>query len=92
MQERTPTPPPTPTDEELDRYILTRYALLGIDISVLPEADPDAPMDRERLLENGRSILRQDVEAADFEIDPQFHLPVAHPAPFLAWTDQEDQR
>jgi len=82
-------PPPEPTDEELDRYILTRYALLGIDISVLPESDPDAPMDQERLLENGRSILRQDVEAANFVIDPQFNLPVPHPAPFIAWTDGE---
>ena len=89
MQERTPTPPPEPTDEELDRYIRIRYALLGVDISVLPESDEDAPMDQERLLANGRSILRQDVEAANFEIDPQFNLPVAHPAPFTAWTDRE---
>jgi len=80
--------PPIPTDEELNTYILTRYALLGIDISVLPEADENAPMDRERLLANGRSILRQDVEAADFEIDPQFNLPVTHPAPFTAWTEE----
>ena len=80
--------PPTPTDEELNTYILTRYALLGIDISVLPESDEDAPMDRERLLANGRSILRQDVVAADFEIDPQFNLPVTHPAPFTAWTEE----
>ena len=80
--------PPTPTDEELDAYILTRYALLGIDISVLPESDEDAPMDQERLLANGRSILRQDAEAADFEIDPQFNLPVAFPAPASAWSDE----
>ncbi len=80
--------PPTPTDEELNTYILTRYALLGIDISVLPESDEDAPMDRERLLANGRSILRQDVEAANFEIDPQFNLPVTHPAPFTAWIEE----
>jgi hypothetical protein len=80
--------PPTPTDEELNTYILTRYALLGIDISVLPDSDEDAPMDRERLLANGRSILRQDVVAADFEIDPQFNLPVTHPAPFSAWTEE----
>ena len=80
--------PPTPTDEELDAYILTRYALLGIDISVLPEADEDAPMDQERLLANGRSILRQDAEAADFEIDPQFNLPVASPAPASVWSGE----
>ena len=92
MQERTPTTPPTPTDEELNRYILTRYALLGIDVSVLPESDEDAPMDQERLLENARSILRDDVVAADFEIDPQFNLPVPHPAPFTAWTDEEGGR
>jgi hypothetical protein len=85
---RNPTPPREPTDEELDRYIMTRYALLGIDVSVLPEADPDAPMDLERLLANGRSILRQDVVAADFQIDPQFNLPVPHPAPFTAWTEE----
>jgi hypothetical protein len=72
----------------LDTYIRTRYALLGVDVSVLPLSDPEAPMDQERLLENGRSILRQDVEAADFEIDPQFHLPVPHPAPFVAWTEE----
>ena len=81
-------PPPSPTDAELDTYIRTRYALLGVDISVLPMSDEDAPMDQERLLEHGRSILRQDVVAADFEIDPQFGLPVQHPAPFTAWTDE----
>ncbi len=88
---QVPTTPPSPTDEELDRYILTRYALMGIDISVLPESDPDAPMDRTRLLANGRSILRQDVEAADFAIDPQLHLPQLYPAPFTAWVDEVDE-
>lgn len=82
-------PPATPTDEELDRYILTRYALLGIDISVLPQSAPDAPMDQERLLANGRSILREDVVAANFEIDPQFNLPAPFPAPFVAWTAED---
>ena len=86
---QVPTTPASPTDEELDRYILTRYALMGIDISVLPESDPDAPMDRRRLLANGRSILRQEVEAADFTIDPQLHLPQLYPAPFSAWVDEE---
>ncbi|HAY78066.1 MAG TPA: hypothetical protein DCY33_09465 [Gemmatimonadetes bacterium] len=80
-----------PSDEELNVYIRTRYQLLGVDISVLPESDPDAPMDQERLLENGRSILRQEVVAADFDIDPQFNLPVPHPAPFVAWTEEVEQ-
>lgn len=83
---QVPTPPAPPSDEELNAYILTRYALLGIDISVLPESDPEAPMDQTRLLENARSILRQEVVAADFEIDAQHHLPVPHPAPFSSWT------
>ena len=83
-----PQTPPVPTDEELNTYILTRYALLGIDISVLPESDEDAPMDQERLLENARSILRQDAEAANVELDPQFNLPMAFPAPFTGWTEE----
>jgi hypothetical protein len=86
---KPPVPRRDPTDEELDAYILTRYALMGIDVFVLPEVDPDAPMDLERLLENGRTILRQDVTAAEFEIDPQLHLPVAHPAPFTKWTEED---
>ena len=81
----------SPSDEELNVYIRTRYQLLGVDISVLPDSDPDAPMDQERLLENGRSILRQEVVAADFDIDPQFNLPVPHPAPFVAWTEEVEQ-
>ena len=81
----------SPSDEELNVYIRTRYQLLGVDISVLPDADPDAPMDQERLLENGRSILRQEVVAADFDIDPQFNLPVPHPAPFVAWTEEVEK-
>ncbi len=84
-----PTPPEPPTDEELDTYIRTRYALLGIDISVLPASDQEAPMDQERLLRNARSILRQDVTAADFQIDPQFTLPQPFPAPFTAWTEEQ---
>ena len=81
----------SPSDEDLNVYIRTRYQLLGVDISVLPDSDPDAPMDQERLLENGRSILRQEVVAADFDIDPQFNLPVPHPAPFVAWTEEVEK-
>ncbi len=84
-----PQTPPEPSDEELDAYVLTRYRLLGIDVSVLPESDEDAPMDRERLLAHARSILRQDAEAADFRIDPQHNLPMAFPAPFAAWTEED---
>ena len=77
-----------PTDEELNIYIRTRYALLGVDISVLPVSDDSAPMDQERLLANARLILRQDAEVAAFQIDPQFNLPMPFPAPFTAWTQE----
>lgn len=83
-----PKPPP-PTDAELDAYIRTRYALLGVDVSVLPSSDPDAPMDQERLLSNGRDILRQEAAAADFAIDPQLHLPTPFPVQLTAWTREE---
>lgn len=89
---QVPTRPPEPTDEELDTYIRTRYALLGIDISVLPESDEDAVMDQERLLRNGRGILRADARAADFPIDPQFHLPMPFPPQLQAWTTAEEAR
>ena len=85
---RGPTPPPEPTDAELDVYIRTRYALLGIDISVLPVEDADAPMDQVRLLRNGRQILRQEVVAANFKIDPQFSVPMPFPPQFKAWTEE----
>jgi hypothetical protein len=84
-----PRRPAEPTDEELDTYIRTRYALLGIDISVLPESDEDAVMDQERLLRNGRSILRSEVVAADFQIDPQFAVPLPFPPQLRAWTEEE---
>jgi hypothetical protein len=79
-------PPTPPTDAELDVYIKIRYALMGIDISVLPVADDDAPMDQTRLLANARSIIRQDAEATKFVIDPQLYVPTAFPPQFMAWT------
>lgn len=83
-----PKAPPPPTDAELDTYIRTRYALLGIDISVLPADDDKMPMDQKRLLANGRDILRQEVVAANFVIDPQFQLPMPYVAQFAAWTEE----
>lgn len=83
-----PTPPPPPDDAQLDTYIRTRYALLGIDISVLPADDPAAVMDQRRLLADGRSILRTEVRIADADIDAQFHIPLLYPAPASAWTGE----
>jgi len=85
---RQPTTPPAPTDEELDVYIRTRYALLGIDISVLPAQDEAAPMDQARLLANGRQILRQEATVGGITLDEQFHLPMMFPVQLAAWTEE----
>lgn len=85
-----PVPPPPPDNAALDAYILTRYALLGIDISVLPESDPSAPVDQVRVLADARTTVRNDVVAANFPFDPQFNVPALYPAPFTEWTDGGD--
>jgi hypothetical protein len=85
-----PVPPPPPDDAALNAYILTRYALLGIDISVLPVSDPSAPIDQTRLLADARTTVRADVEAANFPFDPQVNVPALYPAPFTAWTGGDD--
>lgn len=76
-----------PTDEELDTYVRTRFALMGIDIGVLPENDPLAPMDQVRVLASARSTLRQDALIAAYVPDQQADLAVLYPAPFAAWTE-----
>lgn len=79
--------PPPPTDAELDVYIRTRYALMGIDISVLPEDDPAAPMDQARVMSAARSTIRQDAVIAAYLTDQQADLAVLYPAPFARWTE-----
>lgn len=72
------------TDEELDRHILTRLAILGVDLSVLPEDDRDAPADQTRILASARRFLRSTPSAiADFEMDVDTVPPVLYPA---EWT------
>jgi len=69
------------SDAELDAYILTRLALAGVDLSVLPEDDPDAPADRRRILSGARRFLRSTPGAiAGFAMDPQEVAPVLYPA------------
>lgn len=75
-----------PTDEDLNAYILTRFALMGIDISVLPASDPSAPMDQARVLTAARTTLRQDAEIAAYTPYQQADLAVLYPAPFAKWT------
>jgi len=69
------------TDEELDRYVETRLRIIGVDLSVLPEDDPDAPADRVRILRSARGFLRGTVPALSaYELDPQVFPPMSYPA------------
>lgn len=90
MPESRPRRPATPaqelTDEQLDAYIETRLALLGVDLSVLPEDDEDAPADRLRILRSARRFLRTTPAAiADFELDPLGPAPAIYPSELTAW-------
>ncbi|WP_419950870.1 hypothetical protein [Candidatus Palauibacter sp.] len=74
------------TDEQLDAYILTRLALLGVDLSVLPDDDEDAPADQRRILASARRFLRSTPGAiADFELDPMGPAPGLYPSGLSAW-------
>jgi len=67
-------------DEELDRYVLTRLVIAGVDLSVLPEDDPEAPADRVRILRSARAFLRATVSPiSQFELDPGTALPALYP-------------
>lgn len=69
------------SDDELDAYILTRLRALGVDLSVLPEDDEDAPADQRRILRSARRFLRRtppDITA--FEMDPQAVAPGMYPS------------
>lgn len=69
------------TDEELDAYILTRLRIIGVDLSVLPEDDEDAPADQRRILSSARRHLRNTVPAlSDFQLDPQEAPPAIYPS------------
>ena len=69
------------TDEELDRYILTRLALIGVDLSVLPEEDESAPVDLTRVLRSARKFLREDIRRiSEYSLDPFDGPPTFYPA------------
>lgn len=77
-----------PTDEELDAWILARLDALGVDLSVLPEDDEEAPADRRRILRSARRFLRSVPGAiADFAFDPLGPPPGMYPSQMTGWTD-----
>lgn len=69
------------TDQELDAFIQARLRSLGVDLSVLPEDDPEAPADRRRILLSARRFLRSTPGAIlAWEPDPQKVAPSLYPA------------
>lgn len=79
------------TDEQLDAYVLARLRALGVDLSVLPEEDEDAPADRARILRSARRFIRETLPViADFEMDVQEVPPMMYPAEYAGRTDEED--
>lgn len=78
------------TDAELDAYILARLRSAGVDLSVLPEDDPEAPADQRRILRSARRFLRTTPPAIRaFTPDVQDVPPVLYPAPFTGWGREE---
>jgi hypothetical protein len=76
-----PAPTQEFTDEELDAYIRARLKQAGVDISVLPENDRDAPADQRGILEGARRFLRSTPPAIlGFEPDVQLVAPAMYPA------------
>jgi hypothetical protein len=69
------------SDAELDAHVLTRLKLLGVDLSVLPDDDPEAPVDRRRVLASARRFLRSTPQAiVDLALDPQEAPPLLYPS------------
>jgi hypothetical protein len=78
-----------PTDAELDVFILTRLKILGIDISVLPVDDANAPADQRRILASARGVLKNTVPTvSNYLIDVQDFPPVLYPAALAAIIDR----
>lgn len=76
-----PEPTQELTDAELDAFIHARLEAAGVDLSVLPEDDPDAPADQKRILEGARRFLRSTPPVIlGFEPDVQEVAPSMYPA------------
>jgi hypothetical protein len=79
-----------PTDSELDAFIKTRLALIGIDLAQLPLADATAPADQTRVLSSLRGFLRGTVPAiSNYLADVQENPPAEYPAQLTAWNEAD---
>ena len=68
-----------PSDADLDQLIRTRLELLGVDLSVLPEEDSQAPADQARVMAAVRRLLRDQMPVvSDFPLDPIAVPPVLY--------------
>jgi len=75
------------TDDELDQYIQVRLKSLGVDLSVLPEDDEDAPADQRRIMRSARRFLRSTPPAIHgFDMDEQKVAPLMYPSETSART------
>jgi len=80
---------PDLSDEQLDAYIETRLTLLGVDLSVLPKDDEDAPADQRRIMASARRFLRSTPRAiADYALDPLGPPPTIYPSEVHAWNNE----
>lgn len=76
------------SDDDLDQYVLTRLATLGVDLSVLPQDDNEAPADQKRILASARRFLRSTPPAIHgFEMDVQNVPPEGYPAELRGRTE-----
>ena len=76
------------SDDDLDQYVLTRLATLGVDLSVLPKDDDEAPADQKRILDSARRFLRSTPPAIHgFEMDVQNVPPEGYPAELRGRTE-----
>lgn len=80
------------TDAQLNAYILARLTAAGVDLSVLPENDPDAPADQARILRSARRFLRTTPPALRaFQADVQNAPPIMYPSTDYGQTRSRDR-
>ncbi|MDH3222972.1 MAG: hypothetical protein OEO23_04585 [Gemmatimonadota bacterium] len=87
------------SDDELDAYVLARLRNVGVDLSVLPEDDEDAPADQQRILASARRFLRGSVRTiSNLSLTPDAALPGSipldpyppgmYPSALSTWTEE----